>query len=202
MAAFGVFFIFTSLRTQVQPAIEFVSGKEGLRPLFWLLGVLLYGVSGIRTLHVRLLALPLQRPRGRWQWRSLRPPFWSLYSDGPLSSRPQPLGRGGDVAPCEDTRRTLDCPFNFLSTTFRCRVVFKCQASCAGLGKVPGTADAIGPAVARWSRVTAPGMERSVKWICARRSTPQQSVRRNAGALPGPSGLMRAYERSRQRQLL
>ena len=31
-------------------------------------------------------------------------PFWSLYSDGPLSSRPQPLGRGGDVAPCEDTR--------------------------------------------------------------------------------------------------
>ena len=45
-------------------------------------------------------------------------------------------------------------------------------------------------------------MERSVKWSCARRSTPQQSVRRNAGALPGPSGLMRAYERSRQRQLL
>ena len=34
-------------------------------------------------------------------------PFWSLYSDGPLSSRPQPLGRGGDVAPCEDTREDL-----------------------------------------------------------------------------------------------
>ena len=31
-------------------------------------------------------------------------PFCSLYSDGPLSSRPQPLGSGGDVAPCEDTR--------------------------------------------------------------------------------------------------
>ena len=31
-------------------------------------------------------------------------PFWSLYSDGPMSSRPQPLGSGGDVAPCEDTR--------------------------------------------------------------------------------------------------
>ena len=29
---------------------------------------------------------------------------WSLYSDGPLSSRPQPLGSGGDAAPCEDTR--------------------------------------------------------------------------------------------------
>ena len=30
--------------------------------------------------------------------------LWSLYSDRPLSSRPQPLGSGGDVAPCEDTR--------------------------------------------------------------------------------------------------
>ena len=30
-------------------------------------------------------------------------PFWPLYSDGPLSSW-QPLERGGDVAPCEDTR--------------------------------------------------------------------------------------------------
>ena len=135
MAAFGAFFIFTTLRTQVRPAIEFVSGKEGLRPLFWLLGVLLYGVSGIRTLQVRPLALPevrkgtwpLQRPRRRWQWRSLRLlalpsfvvrfaplrrttdtfPFWSLYSDGPLSSRPQPLGSVGDVAPCEDTREDL-----------------------------------------------------------------------------------------------
>ena len=69
----------------------------------------------------------LSRGRGRWQWRSLRPlampsfvarfaplrrttdtfPFRSLYSGGPLSSRPQPLGRGGDVAPCEDTREDL-----------------------------------------------------------------------------------------------
>ena len=31
-------------------------------------------------------------------------PFWSLYSDGPLSSRPQPLGSVGDDTPCEDTR--------------------------------------------------------------------------------------------------
>ena len=31
-------------------------------------------------------------------------PFCSLYRDGPSSSRPQPLGSGGDVAPCEDTR--------------------------------------------------------------------------------------------------
>ena len=39
MAAFGVLFISTTLRTQVRPAIEFVSGEEGLRPLFWLFGV-------------------------------------------------------------------------------------------------------------------------------------------------------------------
>ena len=45
-------------------------------------------------------------------WRGLRPsyvtpeafPFWSLYSNGPLSSRPQPLGSVGDDTPCEDTR--------------------------------------------------------------------------------------------------
>ena len=132
MAAFGVLFISTTLRTQVRPAIEFVSGKEGLRPLFWLLGVLLCGVSGIRAPQVRLLALPefrkrpwpLRRPRGDGNggrfvrspclpsWRGLRPsyvtpdafPFWSLYSDGPLSSRPQPLGSVGDDTPCEDTR--------------------------------------------------------------------------------------------------
>ena len=62
---------FTTLRTQVRPAIEFVSGKEGLRPLFWLLGVLLYGVSGIRTLQVRLLALPEVRKRP-WPLRRSR----------------------------------------------------------------------------------------------------------------------------------
>ena len=28
----------------------------------------------------------------------------SLYSNSPLSSRPQPLGRVGDDTPCEDTR--------------------------------------------------------------------------------------------------
>ena len=76
---------------------------------------------------------------------------------------------------------------------------FKCQASCAGVGKVPGTVDANGPRWLRRPRVQAPGTERSVKRSCARRSTPQQIVRRNAGALPGPSGSTRAYERSRQR---
>ena len=36
----------------------------------------------------------------------------SLYSNSPLSSRPQPLGRVGDDTPCEDTREDLDCSFN------------------------------------------------------------------------------------------
>ena len=36
---------------------------------------------------------------------------WSLHSDGPLSSRPQPLGSGGDAAPCEDTREDFGLSF-------------------------------------------------------------------------------------------
>ena len=36
---------------------------------------------------------------------------WSLYSRSPLSSRPQPLGSGGDVAPCEDTREDFGLSF-------------------------------------------------------------------------------------------
>ena len=60
-----------ALRTQVRPAIEFVSGKEGLRPLFSLDDVLLYGATGIRTLQVRLLALPEDRKRP-WPLRGSR----------------------------------------------------------------------------------------------------------------------------------
>ena len=37
---------------------------------------------------------------------------WSLYSDGPLSSRPQPLGSGGDADPCEDTRKDFGLSFS------------------------------------------------------------------------------------------
>ena len=128
---------FTTLRTQVRPAIELASGKEGLRPQFWLVDDLLYDATGIRTLQVRLLGhpefrkrpWPLRGSRGRWQWRSLRPlallsfvarfaprrcisgavtltfvPLCSLYSDSPLSSRPQPLGGVGDDTHCEDKR--------------------------------------------------------------------------------------------------
>ena len=49
---------------------------------------------------------------------------WSLYSDGPVSSRPQQSGSGGDVAPCEDTRETLDYSFNFLPPRSVGRVAF------------------------------------------------------------------------------
>ena len=42
--------------------------------------------------------------------------LWSLYSDNPLSSRPQPLGSGGDATPCEDTREDLGPSFLLLST--------------------------------------------------------------------------------------
>ena len=131
MAAFGVLCISTSLRTQVRPAIEFVSGKEGLRPLFWLVDGLLYDAVCIRTLQVRLPGhredhkrpWPLWRPRGDGNggrfvrspclpsWRGLRLhavhqmlSLCSLYSNSPLSSRPQPLGRVGDDTPCEDAR--------------------------------------------------------------------------------------------------
>ena len=38
----------------------------------------------------------------------------SLYSDIPLSSRLQPLGSGGDVTPCEDTREDFGLSLNFL----------------------------------------------------------------------------------------
>ena len=131
MAAFGVLGNSTPLRTQVRPAIEFVSGKEGLRPLFRLVGGLLYDAIGIRTLQVRLPGHPEVRKRpwplrgsrgdgngGRFvrspclpSWRGLRHyalhqmlSFCSLYSNIPLSSRPQPLGSVGDDTPCEDTR--------------------------------------------------------------------------------------------------
>ena len=39
--------------------------------------------------------------------------LWSLYSDGPLRSRPQTLGSCGDALPAKTRGRTLDYPFNF-----------------------------------------------------------------------------------------
>ena len=71
VAAFGVLFLSTTLRTQVRPAIEFVSGKEGLRPLFWLVDDFLYDAIGIRTLQVRLPGHPEDRKRP-WPVRGSR----------------------------------------------------------------------------------------------------------------------------------
>ena len=126
-------FIFSStLRTQVRPAIEFVSGKEGLRPriavfvsCYFCLRVLVF-LEFVYWLFLKFVSAPgLSGGRGEMAMAVASSarlayfvvqsapvvrrtpdtfPFWSLYSDGPLSSRPQPLGRGGDVAPCEDTR--------------------------------------------------------------------------------------------------
>ena len=92
-------------------------------PLFLFTGTCFLGVRLLALPEVRKGPWPLQRPRGDGNggrfvrspclpsWCGLRllhaVPFWSLCSDGPMSSRPQPLGRGGDVAPCEDTREDL-----------------------------------------------------------------------------------------------
>ena len=41
-------------------------------------------------------------------WRPTKDTFpWSLCSDSPMSSWPQPLGRVGDDTPCEDTREDV-----------------------------------------------------------------------------------------------
>ena len=94
-------------------------------------GPLVLQFTGTSIPGVHLLALPevrkrpwlLRRPRGDGNggrfvrspclpsWRGLRLyavhqmlSLCSLYSNSPLSSRPQPLGRVGDDTPCEDTR--------------------------------------------------------------------------------------------------
>ena len=81
MATFGVLFISTTLRTQVRPAIEFVSHKEGLRPRIAVF------VSSYFSLQVHVFlefgywdTLKFASAPGsfggieeRWQWRSLRP---------------------------------------------------------------------------------------------------------------------------------
>ena len=80
-------------------------------------------LTGTRLLRVRLLGHPnvRKRPWPLWRprvassalpsWRGLRLyavhqmlSLCSLYSNSPLTSRPQPFGRVGDDTPCEDTR--------------------------------------------------------------------------------------------------
>ena len=42
----------------------------------------------------------------------------SLYSSGPWSCRPQPLGSGGDATPCEDTRQEHGPQFKYVAGSF------------------------------------------------------------------------------------
>ena len=53
--------------------------------------------------------------------------LWSLCSFSPRSSRPQPLGSGGDVTPCEDTREDHGLLFNFDKQVLLQSVVFECR---------------------------------------------------------------------------
>ena len=39
----------------------------------------------------------------------------SLYSSGPWSCRPQPLGSGGDATPCEGTRQEHEPQFKYVA---------------------------------------------------------------------------------------
>ena len=73
---------------------------------------------------------------GRWRCRRLLVAFsgglqqtlslWSLCSDSPTSSRPQPLGSVGDDTPCEDTREDVGLCVQLLATTC-CRVALMCR---------------------------------------------------------------------------
>ena len=74
---------------------------------------------------------------GTWRWLRLLVVLflrrtsdavpWSLYSDSPLSSRPQPRESGGDTTPCEDTRGDHELSFNFSHQVLLQCVVFKCR---------------------------------------------------------------------------
>ena len=57
-------------------------------------------------------------------------PLWSLYSDGPLSSGPQPLGVSETTLPAKTQGKTLDCPFNFLSPRFVAGLAFQVSKPC------------------------------------------------------------------------
>ena len=53
-------------------------------------------------------------------------PFWSLYRCDSRSSRPQPMGSGGDATPCKDTREERGPLFDSLAL----RTVAECFLMC------------------------------------------------------------------------
>ena len=147
----------TTLRTQVRPAIEFASGKEGLRPRMAML------VSWYCSLRVQVFleivhwlfpnfASAAGLSGGRGEMGMATPPcrsfpaqyirtlsLCSLYSGSPLGSRPQPRGVTETSLPRKDTREgLLTVPFNFPAFTC-CRVAFNVslpsvQQVCGGFG--------------------------------------------------------------------
>ena len=65
--------------------------------------------------------------------------------DSPLSSRPQPLGSRREAAPCEDPREELWAVHLTSVHHVSLQGGFEVSSVCAGVGKVPGTADALEP---------------------------------------------------------
>ena len=141
-------FIFSaSLRTQVRPAIEFVSGKEGLRPRIAVFAGIAVFMPYDVTLRVLVFfefvywdtlkfasAPGLSGGRGEMAMpvaSSARLAFFVVRSAPVVRRTPDAfpflvpvqqqstelpatnVGACRRHTPCEDTRRTLDCPFNF-----------------------------------------------------------------------------------------
>ena len=126
----------------------------------------------------------------------------SLYSDSPLSSRPQSLGGVGDVTPCEDTREDVGLSVQFPSTTYCCRVFFYFVS--------PGPSGLMRASEQSVVRHAHSLRCKNATWVAAQPAVPEAVTRArysqqcwvSCPELPGPSGLMRASERSRRRQLL
>ena len=179
-----VSFCSMSLRTQAWPAIEFVSGKEGIRPRiavivsrYSCLRVLVF-LEFVYWLFPNFAARGLSGGRGEMAMAvasSARLAFLrgavcasTLYIRccpfGPCTVAV--LGAPSDnrwevvetPLPVKTQGRTVDCLLNFVHR------VLQWGGFQVSLRKV------------QLGRVQAPGRERSVKGSCARRSTPQQSV--------------------------
>ena len=211
-----------TLRTQVRPAIEFVSGKKSLRPriavfvssccslrvqVFFEFGnwdTLKFasapGLSGGRGEMAMAVASSARLAFIRGAVCACCTPYTRRFHS--WSSQPQPLGSGGDVASCENTKKDFGLSVSFPSTTYCCRVGFLFVSP-----RPSGLMRASGQFVARHAH--------SLRCENATWVTAQQAVREGmtwtrhseqcwlwCPELPGPSGLMRASERSRRRQLM
>ena len=118
---------------RARPAIEYVSGEEGLCPtlhcevrvLALRPSMLAFFLKYVDIQTLNFISAPGSRrgPRGKWRWlRSLVVPPLRLTSDvvpscpctamkSRRSSRPQPMGSGGDATPAKSLGRTGDSTF-------------------------------------------------------------------------------------------